>query len=195
EIEKAVETIIAGATTRIDVGKVNDRIFLNNASLGLYPRIVRQREILQRQGWGKWLAFVRASLSTIARYAPLRAQLKTERHGDINQKTPFVFIGNNEYLIEGSNLGQRKRLDAGSLWVYRATQTTRLQLLWLFVAQVSGMGRGRQLKVFDTRQLQIEAPEPYLEIGLDGEVVRLATPLAIEILPSALQVVIPATAD
>ncbi len=195
DIEKAVETILEGRTTRIDVGKVKDRIFLNNASLGLYPRIVRERETLQRQGWGKWLAFVRASLSTLARYAPLRAQLRTERHGDIKQKTPFVFIGNNEYLIEGSNLGQRQRLDAGRLWVYRATQTTRLQLLGLFLAQVSGTGRGRQLQVFDTGQLEIDAVAPFLEIGLDGEVLRLETPLTFEILPSALQVVIPAPAD
>ncbi|MEY4953200.1 MAG: hypothetical protein RL299_1624, partial [Pseudomonadota bacterium] len=87
DIDQAVETVITGQTTRIDVGKVNDRIFLNNASLGLYPRIVRERETLQRHGWGKWLAFVRASLSTLARYAPLRTQLRTQRHGDIHQKT------------------------------------------------------------------------------------------------------------
>ncbi|MEY4953199.1 MAG: hypothetical protein RL299_1623 [Pseudomonadota bacterium] len=57
------------------------------------------------------------------------------------------------------------------------------------------MGRGRQLKVFETHQLEVDAPQPHLEIGLDGEVLRLATPLSFEILPSALKVVIPQTAD
>jgi diacylglycerol kinase family enzyme len=192
ELDRAIDAIIARSSARIDVGEVNGRIFLNNASLGLYPRIVRERESLQRAGWGKWLAFLRASLSTIRHYSPLRVRLQSVRLGETVEAVPFVFVGNNEYQVEGPDLGQRKRLDAGRLWVYRSAQTSRLQLLGLFFGQVVGASHGRQLKVFDTAELQVDMAEGQPEVGLDGEVVRLAAPLTFRILPAALQVIVPA---
>ncbi|HZI88057.1 MAG TPA: diacylglycerol kinase family protein, partial [Pyrinomonadaceae bacterium] len=54
DIEAAVRTIVSGHTTRVDVAQVNDRIFLNNSSLGLYPRLVHEREKQQRLGLRKW---------------------------------------------------------------------------------------------------------------------------------------------
>ena len=50
DMEKAVETIVAGHVKMIDVGQVNDQIFVNNSSVGLYPSIVRMRESLQNLG-------------------------------------------------------------------------------------------------------------------------------------------------
>src|ERR1051325_157929 len=44
DLEAAAKTIVAGHVTRIDVAEVNNRIFVNNSSLGLYPIIVRERE-------------------------------------------------------------------------------------------------------------------------------------------------------
>ena len=54
DIEGALNTIVASNIMQVDVGEVNGRFFLNNSSLGLYPRIVREREKQQRLGWGKW---------------------------------------------------------------------------------------------------------------------------------------------
>ena len=51
DVEAAAKTIVAGHTTEVDVAEVNDRIFLNNSSLGLYPIIVREREKRQRLGF------------------------------------------------------------------------------------------------------------------------------------------------
>src|SRR6185503_5141279 len=56
ELETAARTIVAGHTTEVDVAEVNNRIFLNNSSLGLYTMIVREREKLQRLGYRKWPA-------------------------------------------------------------------------------------------------------------------------------------------
>lgn len=195
DMEKAIDTVLAGRTSRIDVGQVNDRIFLNNASLGLYPRIVRAREALQRTGWGKWLAFIRASLITLWRYVPLHVHLKAPVQSDAREKTPFVFIGNNEYLVDGPNLGQRKRLDAGRLWVYRSAQTTHFQLLGLLLGQLTGAPRGRQLTVFDTHELQADVAGSHIEVAFDGEVTRMATPLTFRIRPAALAVIVPEPAD
>ncbi|MEO7009675.1 MAG: diacylglycerol kinase family protein, partial [Caldimonas sp.] len=57
DLERAVDAIVNGRPTPVDVGEVNGRIFLNNSSLGLYPDIVRDRERQQKRlGRGKWPA-------------------------------------------------------------------------------------------------------------------------------------------
>src|SRR4026208_425561 len=56
ELKKAVQTLFTGKVACVDVGEVNGRIFLNNSSIGFYPRIVQERERQQRRGRGKWLA-------------------------------------------------------------------------------------------------------------------------------------------
>ena len=63
DIEAATRTIFQGRQVSVDVGEVNDRIFLNNSSLGIYPRIVRYREAQRAQGQNKWIAFARAILA------------------------------------------------------------------------------------------------------------------------------------
>ena len=63
----------------MDVGEVNGRYFVNNSSIGLYPRIVmRRREQCVRLGRGKWLAMGLAILAVFRRYPLVRVQLKTE---------------------------------------------------------------------------------------------------------------------
>ena len=69
DLDGAVRTIATGVPRQVDVGAVNDQVFLNNSSLGLYPDIVRDREKQQRRlGRGKWLA---AALGHAGRAAPL----------------------------------------------------------------------------------------------------------------------------
>src|SRR4051812_6243792 len=47
ELPKAVDAIVAGHATHVDVGRVNGRIFLNNCSIGIYPNVVERRERLR----------------------------------------------------------------------------------------------------------------------------------------------------
>src|SRR5688500_638110 len=89
----AAQTIIAGYTTAVDVGEVNNRIFLNNSSLGLYPTIVRQRQKHERLGYRKWPAFVWATIQAFRRYPLLNIQLIVDDKS-LNRTTPFLFVGN-----------------------------------------------------------------------------------------------------
>ena len=113
DLEGAVNTILEGHVIHIDVGEVNGRIFVNNSSLGLYPNIVRERQKQQRLGWGKWPAFVWAALSVLRRYPFLSVRLSVDGK-ELLSRTPFVFIGNNEYEMESLNIGSRSCLDAGT---------------------------------------------------------------------------------
>src|SRR5688572_26255591 len=96
DLDRAIQTIVAGNVINVDVGEVNGRIFVNNSSLGLYPSIVRERQKQERLGWGKWPAYVWAAFAVLRRYPFLDIRLNVDEKEFIT-RTPFVFIGNNEY--------------------------------------------------------------------------------------------------
>jgi diacylglycerol kinase family enzyme len=138
DLASAVHTIRAGWTRRVDVGEVNGHIFLNNSSLGLYPRLVRHRTKQQeRLGRGKWPAFLWAALTLFQRYPFLQVRLCLEGQALV-RRTPFVFIGNNVYQLDLFNLGARACLDAGAFSVYVTHRTGRLGLLLLAVRALFG---------------------------------------------------------
>lgn len=64
DIDAAVAAIAGGHTRALDVGDVNGHTFLNNASLGIYPHIVWEREVERCRGRGKWTAFALAVVRT-----------------------------------------------------------------------------------------------------------------------------------
>lgn len=188
----AIRTIAAGHCISVDTGEVNGRVFLNNSSLGLYPDTVRRRELQQsRLGRGKWLAFFWAAVTSLRRYPFLHLTLTVD--GNIYKKrTPFIFIGNNDYVMEGFNIGARMALDAGQLSLYAAHRTSRLGLMVLALRAVSG--RLRQAADFDVlsaKSLVIESHHKQLRVATDGEVNLMHTPLSYRIVPKSLNVLVP----
>lgn len=191
DVEEAAQTIIAGHTTAIDVAEVNHRIFLNNSSLGLYPIIVRERVKHQRLGFRKWPAFVWATIQALRRYPFLDVRLRV--NGElIDRKTPFVFVGNNEYAIDPLNIGLRNRLDRGVLSIYITHRTTRLKLINLAVRAL--MGRLREDKDFlalHASEVKIETRRKRLRVAFDGEIELMETPLHYKVRERALRVIVP----
>ena len=104
DLDAAVNIIANRKTLDIDVGEVNGRVFINNSSLGLYPDVVRGRELRQRLGFGKWHSLARSAFSVFRRYPLLDVRLTVDGK-EITTRTPFVFIGNNEYQIESFDIG------------------------------------------------------------------------------------------
>src|SRR5829696_8806490 len=135
DLEAAANTIVAGHTTEVDVAEVNNRIFLNNSSLGLYPIIVREREKRERLGFRKWPAFVWAMIQAFRRYPFLDVRLRVNDEL-LDRTTPFVFVGNNEYAMDLFNVGVRERLDRGVLSIYITHRTGRLKLINLALRAV-----------------------------------------------------------
>jgi diacylglycerol kinase family enzyme len=194
DLEGAASNILDGQVMNVDVGQVNGRIFLNNSSLGLYPSIVRQREKQQeRLGRGKWPAFIWATLSVLRRYPFMAVRLSTDKE-EFVRRTPFVFIGNNEYEMESFNVGARSCLDAGQLSLYTAHRTSRLGLLRFAVrALFGGLRDERDFDAVCTREVWIETRRRRLRVATDGEVTVMSTPLHYQVLPGALRVIVPRT--
>jgi diacylglycerol kinase family enzyme len=200
EVGGAARNVCEGREVLVDVAEVTGggggadrRVFINNSGLGLYPHIVRRREKLQqREDAGKWPAFVRASLAILRRYPFLNVRLNADGK-EIVRNTPFVFVGNNEYEVEGAGMGGRERLDAGRLSLYVAHRTGRLGLLRLALRAL--FGRLRQSKDFDAlsaEEIWVETRRPKrLYVATDGEVTVMTTPLHYRVLPKALRVIVP----
>jgi diacylglycerol kinase family enzyme/membrane-associated phospholipid phosphatase len=194
-LEQAIANIAHGRRIRVDSGEVNGVPFINNSSLGLYPDIVREREKQQaRLGRGKWLAFSWAAMGALRRYPFLRVRL---RIGDQDhwRRTPFVFIGNNEYLMSGLDIGKRSTLMDGQLSLYVCHRTGRLGLLRLAVNAL--FGRLREAHDFDALtagEILVETHRKRMRVATDGEVTIMQTPLRYRIRPASLQVIVPPAA-
>jgi diacylglycerol kinase family enzyme len=193
ELDAAIANLASGVPVRVDVGEVNGRIFLNNSSLGLYPDIVRDREKQQRRlGRGKWPAALWASLAALRRYPFLSIRLEVEGTR-LARRTPFVFIGNNAYTMQGLAIGVRERLDAGALSLYVAQHPTRFGLLrFAFDALRARLGEERDFDVLQAGGFEIDTHRARLRVATDGEVTVMAPPLRYRSRPGALDVLVPA---
>ena len=190
---ECVLCISHGHTCKVDLGSVNDRLFINNSSIGAYPRAVEQREELRsRFQLRKHVAGMIATLSTFARRPLVDATIELDG-STLRSTGPFVFIGNNVYSLRLFSVNHRASLTEGKLCVYSAHCNGilgLLHLLWL-----SLWGRIEQSRHFDMRtgvEAVIRLPKREVRVSKDGEVLRMKTPLHYRVLPRALEVFAPA---
>jgi diacylglycerol kinase family enzyme len=193
DLQDAVRTVVAGVATPIDVAEVNDILFLNNSSVGLYPALVRARDAWQEQtGHGKWTAMTLAGLRVLRRFPLLQVRLEADGV-PIRRRTPIVFVGNNEYQMDLFRQGSRACLNAGRLCLYIANCDRRWCIFRLFVRFL--VGRLEQTRDFESRpasEVWIDHRKRSLHVSIDGEVVRLQPPLHYRIRPLSLKVILPA---
>jgi YegS/Rv2252/BmrU family lipid kinase len=189
ELDAAVRVIAAGRSRCVDVGTVNGKVFLNNASIGLYATIVVDRERQQRRlGRGKWMALCRATLAALRDPDAFEVVISVDGR-ELRRRTPFLFVGNNDYIVQGPDAGQRARLDDGRLSLYVLHPRNAFGLLWLALRTLlRGMSGARDLDAFDAGALAVEARAPRLDVARDGEVEAMATPVRFAVRPGALRV-------
>ena len=192
DLEAAVRNLVDGRDATIDAGEVNGRVFINNSSLGLYPSLVHHREQQQmRLGRGKWTALFWAALLMLRRYPVLRVRIDVEGM-HLTAKTPLVFIGNNEYVMSGLDIGIRERLDSGSLALYMPRLQGRFGLLRIALRALFKRGRrADDFVALRAREFTIDTTRKLVRVATDGEVRVTSTPLHYRIRAAALKVRIP----
>lgn len=192
-LDAAAELAVNGMASPVDVGEVNGRRFINNASVGLYPSMVKDRDRIRHEhNVPKWLASIPACWAALARLPHHRMRIDTG-HGEAPIVSPLLLVGNNRYSLQSGSMGSRDSLDAGLLSIYAVSRTTRLGLLWFGVR--AALGRVSQTQDFelvgDYEAMTVRLSHPEIEIALDGEVQRLSLPLKFCVRPGALKVVRP----
>jgi YegS/Rv2252/BmrU family lipid kinase len=191
DLSEAVKTIVDGNTKWVDMAEVNGRTFVNNSSIGLYPRIVLRRVEQQRLGRGKWSAAFWAALQMFRLSPFLKVRIEIEGKSYL-RKTPFVFVGNNEYEMELYNIGRRASLADGELSVYFLHRGGRWGVaLLLFHTLFGGLRQWKDFEEVSTASVTIQTRRRKLHVALDGEVRTMSTPLEYRTLPKALKVIVP----
>ena len=192
DVPQAVAVIAAGHSVPVDVGEVNDVLFVNNSSIGIYPNIVDAREQLRREGHAKWPAMAIATVRILRRYRGVRVTIDMGGRRR-TWRTPFVFVGNNEYTIDGPRLGGRVRLDGGRLFVYLSPRLRARELPLLLLKAM--FGRAKQsgdFEIVPATELWIGLSRTHrLRVAADGEVRKMVTPLHYRVRAGALRVVVP----
>jgi diacylglycerol kinase family enzyme len=194
DLQKAVQTVAARHTIRVDVGRVNDHLFLNNASIGVYPSFVASRDRFREQGRSNWMALGLATAEVLRREGEVVIRLHSDRT-KVVARTPFVFVGNNEYLVEGIKLGARTSLDSGRLHAYFAPPLRTRDLPALFARSLFGIARHQHtLQSLTGPELWVDTlSTATINVACDGELLTLATPLHYQSWPGALAVLAPAS--
>ncbi len=189
ELKEAVAAIARGTACGVDAGEVNGQIFVNNSSIGAYPGMVVDRERMKKGGANKWASLVAASVKAFVRFRCMQVEL--EVHGKVHRcTTPFVFVGNNEYCMDGMRLGGREQLDRGELAVYLAPGASRMTILRMAVAVC--LGRLKQVPEFTeykVKSMTVNVGRRNLRVSYDGEVKRMRGPLRYAMHPGSLQVI------
>ncbi|MFF4359922.1 diacylglycerol/lipid kinase family protein [Streptomyces sp. NPDC001604] len=176
-----LDALTDGVELRIDLGFVSDRVFVNNASFGVYAQVVQSS------------AYRDDKVGTILQQLP---ELLTHQSGPrltvhaahvLMDAPQAVLVSNNPYQVgDAAGLGHRTRLDSGTLGVLGVTVDN--------VAQAVDLLRGphsRGLTALTADEVVVDADTPEIAVGVDGEALRLPTPVICRIAPGSLRVRVP----
>jgi diacylglycerol kinase family enzyme len=199
EAGEATRCLLAAQPQPVDVGLVNQRVFLVNASIGLYPRVLRDREALNRKlGRHRWVALLSGVVSLLGWHR--RLVLEIEQDGLLRQlRTPTLFVGNNRQQLErfGIPLDAEYRVGRGGLaGLAPRPQGSWAKLRLLMFGLVGRLGDTDEMESFVFRTLAVKTGKRRsLPVATDGEVMRMRPPLLFSVSSKPLMLLKPAPAE
>jgi len=191
-LDEAAKLIGEGPERRIDLGQMNDRIFINNSAIGLYPLMVLDRDLQRKRlGRSKRLAMIVASVRTLARFGHQRLTL-TVNDEKARVDTPLLFVGNNDYRVDLGAAGKRESIEGGRLSVFLMRKKTRAGFIAASLRALFNRARADDMvELQDVERLTVASRRSALVVSLDGEVVGVAPPLVYKVRKKALRVIAP----
>ena len=195
---QAMQVLLHASAKPAQVGLVNGRVFLVNASLGLYPKLLEDREGWKQQfGRSRLVAFT-AGLATLLRgYRSLR--LRIEVQGVTRSvRTPTLFVGNNALQMEQLGFPLAQAIDGGALAAIMLRPVSRLSMLALLLRGAFGrLGDADQVVGVPCKQLHVHAARAFgprrVKVATDGEIVWLPMPLEFAVSGEPLWLIRPDT--
>ncbi|MGB3405987.1 MAG: diacylglycerol kinase family protein [Jannaschia sp.] len=192
DIEAATDLIVRGSTRKIFVGEVNGRMFLNNASIGLYPAILAQREGIYKR-WGRSrMAAHWSVLRTFMRFhRPLSLTVVVDGR-PIRRQTPIVFVARSAFQLEFFDVDGVADVEAGKFGLFIAPDKGRLSLI-LFALRLAwkSTSSGRDFDYMAGSSIDIETRSKRRLIARDGEREKMRSPFVFRMRPDPLIVIAP----
>jgi diacylglycerol kinase family enzyme len=191
DVPGALEAYQDGVDTVVDLAEVNGRVFVNNASMGVYARIVQSADYRDAK-MQTAAAMLPDLLGPTAKSLDLRFSLPS---GEEATTAQLLLISNNPYqLARLRGGGMRERLDGGVLGIAFVRVDTAAEAEKL--AALEAVGSARQFASWNdwtATEFEVRSAVP-VEIGVDGEALTLQPPLHFVIRPRALILRLPRSA-
>ncbi len=195
----AIEALLRATPRPVQVGVVNGKVFLVNASLGLYPALLEDRESHKaRFGRHRWVALLSA-LTTLAR-THRQLRLRIEQGGQVRDvRTPTLFVGNNRLQLEQVGVRPEGGLAEGEVAAVMLRPIGTLAMLWLAARGALGsLGEADDVESFAFRRMVVKPSLRYgrarIKIAVDGEVLWMRMPLEFRVADQPLFLLAPAAA-
>ena len=188
DVVGALDAFGEAVERRIDLGLVGDRVFVNNATAGLYAKIVQSPAYRDRKV-GTALELLPGMLGP--RAAPFDLRF-TGPDGTEHESAHLVMVSNDRYQLDsGDGFGSRRRIDAGTLGIVAASFRSSDDIAWFVeLAAVRQVRRFPGWVEWTDTSFELRSTRP-VEIGIDGEATLLDPPIRFRIVPGALRVRIP----
>jgi diacylglycerol kinase family enzyme len=188
DVVGALDAFTDGVERRVDLARLNERIFVNNASLGVYARVV-QSDAYRDAKLGTWRRTLPEILGRDAAPSDLEFEVPHARDwGDAS----LVIVSNNPYQLRRfRGVGTRPRLDSGQLGIFATRMRGAAAVAKLVTLGTIGQHRRfGAVRQWSSLEFEVRASAP-VAVGLDGEALVLAPPLLFVALPGALRVRVP----
>lgn len=190
--EKAVAVLAEGREGRLTIGEVDGRVFLNNASIGVYPDILREREQVYRRFGRSQLAAHWSVLKTLMSHrAPMRLRIAID--GETAQfRSPLLFVANNAFQLELFSLEGAGHVEEGRFAIYAVPDASRWRLIGLSARLALGRLRPREhFTLYAGSEIVVESDKRSHTLAYDGERARHHTPLTFRVHRDALGIMLP----
>jgi len=193
ETEAATRCLLNSEIKPTQVGLLNGRPFLVNASFGLYPKLLEDREVFkQRYGRSRWVALWSA-LSTLAQ-AHRQLTVEIEHSGTRRtMKTPTIVVDNNPLQLKQMGIPKTEELEHDHLVAITSSPVGTLALYGILArGLMSRLGEADNVITFAFSKLTVRlGSSTHIKVATDGEIFRLRAPLVFEVARHKLQLLVP----
>jgi diacylglycerol kinase family enzyme len=188
----ALDAFTDGVERRIDLARVNEHVFVNNASLGVYAEVV-QSDAYRDAKLETWTQMLPELLGPKA--PPIDLEFEGPDGTELSD-APLVLVSNNPYQLTSlAGAGTRARLDTGRLGLVAARITAASDIAEFVMFETIGQAqRFHGLLEWSEVRFEVRSSSP-VAVGLDGEALMLEPPLQFVSLPGALRVRLPQRAS
>ena len=192
----ATRLLLTARAYPVQVGLVNDRVFLINASLGMYPDLLEDREAFNKKfGRTRLVAVIAGVVTVLHHHRQLR--LFIEQGGSTRQmRTPVLFIGNNRLQLDQAGIAEAPLLAQGQLDAITLRPMGTLTMLCLALRGAFGqLGEAKSVTSFPFKRIVVRPTKSYgthrLKVAIDGEIVWLRAPIEFRVAAEVLHLLKP----
>ena len=192
----AAREIATGEAKPIEVGTVNGRVFLNNASIGVYPSILREREaIYARYGRRRIMAHWSVAKTFWKFQHPMTLNIRADER-EFSCRSPLLFVFRSAYQLETFGLKGAQSISDDQFAVLIGRGKTRADLFRTAMRLVTRTAElGRDYDFLAARQLTVIPNKRRLLLAFDGERDKETAPLEFRMGPAPLNVIMPRTKE